>query len=215
MEGKKSFVLYADLINVVKKLPMEKQAELFMVILEYVNDMNPDPEDIIIQIAFEPVRLQLKRDLQKWGEIKEQRSKAGKLGGRPPSTEKAKKANALSDKQKKQDEAKKAVNVNVNVNDTVNGITNVNGNTNKQKEEIQDNLFVAVVENKRWIETMAMNHKTDIDLVKGHLRTFYFHCIAYDHWKTTESKVMQHFNNWVVKGNPIPQPKINSNFEGW
>jgi hypothetical protein len=90
----------------------------------------------------------------------------------------------------------------------------VNNSTN-EKEKIQDGVFVSVVRDRKWLETMAMNHKTDIDLVKGHLRKFYFHCIAYDHWKTTESKVKQHFNNWMIKGNPIPQPKGNSNFKGF
>ena len=86
----------------------------------------------MLEIAFEPIKNQLKRDLKKWENLKEKRSKAGKLGGRPKKTEnqtvenysneEAKKANAFFDKQV---EAKKAVNdtvndtVTVNVNDTV------------------------------------------------------------------------------------------------
>jgi len=78
-EGKKSFILYSDLLQTAKKLPKEKAGELFLTILEYVNDLNPDPEDVLIQIAFEPIKMQLKRDLEKWETQLEQRSRAGKI----------------------------------------------------------------------------------------------------------------------------------------
>lgn len=77
-EGKKSFILYADLIHTVSKLPKEKAGELFLHILEYVNDKNPTTDDLILQLAFEPVKLQLKRDLEKWDDIRDKRGKAGK-----------------------------------------------------------------------------------------------------------------------------------------
>ena len=44
-EDKKSFLLYADLIHTVKKLPKEKIGDLFLTILEYVNDTNPIVDD--------------------------------------------------------------------------------------------------------------------------------------------------------------------------
>lgn len=78
-EGKKSFILYADLIHTVSKLPKEKAGELFLHILEYVNDKNPTTDDLILQLAFEPVKLQLKRDLEKWDAIRGKRSDAGKV----------------------------------------------------------------------------------------------------------------------------------------
>lgn len=87
--------------------------------------------------------------------------------------------------------------------------------TESKKEEIQDDIFKQVSTSYRWLEVMAKNHSTDIDLVIEHLRTFYWHCIAYDYWKSTESKVKQHFNNWVNKGNPIPKKKKESDFIGY
>lgn len=128
MENKKSFILYADLIKVVEKLPDEIAGKLFKIVLRYVNDIEVCIDDILLEIAFEPIKNQLKRDLKKWENLKEKRSLAGKLGGRPKKTEnqsvenqqsgESKKPNAFFDKQT---EAKKAVNdtVNVNVNDTV------------------------------------------------------------------------------------------------
>ncbi len=79
-EDKKSFLLYADLIHTVKKLPKEKVGDLFITILEYVNDMNPMVDDIIVDIAFEPIKQQLKRDLRTWEKRIEKRSDNGSLG---------------------------------------------------------------------------------------------------------------------------------------
>jgi len=86
-ENKKSFILYSDLIFVVKKL-VEKDrenktnyaGELFLHILEYVNDKEPIAIDFIVEMAFEPIRQQLKRDLKEWSLIKEDRSNSGKIG---------------------------------------------------------------------------------------------------------------------------------------
>ncbi|ROI05480.1 hypothetical protein EGI16_03580 [Chryseobacterium sp. G0240] len=68
---KNGFLLYKDLIHTVQKLPKEKAGELFMHILSYVNDENPETDDLIIQLAFEPVKQKLKRDLKKYEETKE------------------------------------------------------------------------------------------------------------------------------------------------
>ena len=80
MENKKSFILYCDLIHLVEKLPNEKAGELFKHILRYVNDQNPETDDMLLQIAFEPIKQAMKRDLVKWDEKKEERSKSGLIG---------------------------------------------------------------------------------------------------------------------------------------
>lgn len=80
-ENKKSFVLYVDLKHTVSKLPDEIAGKLFKLILSYVNDENPpDPTDLILQIAFEPIKQQLKRDLKDWESERLSRSMAGKKG---------------------------------------------------------------------------------------------------------------------------------------
>jgi len=75
---KKSFVLYSDLIFTVSQLPNDKAGELFKHILMYVNDENPVTNDLIINISFEPIKQQLKRDLVKYECKKVQWSEAGK-----------------------------------------------------------------------------------------------------------------------------------------
>lgn len=123
-DNKKSFVLYADLISVVKKLVEADRVnktnyggELFLIILEYVNDLNPIPVDFIIELAFEPIKLQLKRDLVKWSEFREKQSVNGARGGRPKkdlvNIENPKNPSLIL-------ESQKSLNVNVSVNDNVN-----------------------------------------------------------------------------------------------
>jgi hypothetical protein len=77
-ENKKSFILYADISATVDNLPLEAKGALFQMIVDYVNDRNPSTEDLLLKVAFEPIKSKLKRDLVKWEEIKEKRSKAGK-----------------------------------------------------------------------------------------------------------------------------------------
>jgi len=132
--NKKSFILYADIKTTVDKLNNEYAGKLFKHILAYVNDENPETDDLLLEIAFEPIKRQFKRDLQKWEQIKSKRSEAGKLGGRPKKQKETNKANAFFEKQTK---AKKAVSVNVNVNDNV----SVNDSViNKEKKLKKENL---------------------------------------------------------------------------
>jgi hypothetical protein len=120
--GKKSFVLYCDLIHTIEKMPNDKAGELFKHILAYVNDLNPTTNDLIIELTFEPIKQQLKRDLEKWEtEIKPKRTESGRLGGiKSGEARRSKtKQNEANASNSKQNEANEAVNVSVNVNDNV------------------------------------------------------------------------------------------------
>ena len=59
-------------------MPNDKAGELFKHVLMYVNDQDPETDDLLVQIAFEPIKNQLKRDLKKWEQLREKRSQAGK-----------------------------------------------------------------------------------------------------------------------------------------
>ena len=67
---KKGFILYCDIIHTIEKLSDEQAGKLFKHILKYVNDQEPIAEDIITEIAFEPIKQTLKRDLQKYEDIR-------------------------------------------------------------------------------------------------------------------------------------------------
>ena len=67
-KGKNTFNLYADMIGVFEKLPDDKAGQLIKHIFKYVNDQDPETNDLILNIAFEPIKVKLKRDLVAWTE---------------------------------------------------------------------------------------------------------------------------------------------------
>jgi hypothetical protein len=82
-ENKRGFLLYTDLINTVEKLPNDTAGKLFKHILQYVNDMQPTSDELIVEIVFEPIKQSLKRDLEKYNRIVERNRANGLKGGRP------------------------------------------------------------------------------------------------------------------------------------
>ena len=134
-ENKKSFVLYTDSQGLINQLPDDIAGRLFKHIYAYVNDEDPITDELLLNIAFEPIKMQLKRDLIKWVDIKETKSNSGNLGNLKrynidlyekvlsnnitlkEAIELAKtRKNSHSDIVPSQDIAKLAVNDNVNVN---------------------------------------------------------------------------------------------------
>jgi hypothetical protein len=79
-KDKKSFILYSDAIHTVEKLSDTDAGQLLKHLLRYVNDQNPTTENPLVEIAFEPIKQQLKRDLVKFEDVKVKRSEAGKAG---------------------------------------------------------------------------------------------------------------------------------------
>ena len=110
-KDKKSFILYVDQKDLWNKLPDEIAGKLIKHIYAYVSDENPTSEDLMIEIAFEPIKQQLKRDLKLFEEKRVKRSEAGKEGA-------SKRWQPIANDGKRiNDIAKIAVNDNVNVND--------------------------------------------------------------------------------------------------
>ena len=76
-DNKKSVLLYCDLIHTVEKLDNETAGELFKHYLRYINDLTPKTDNVIVDIVFEPIKQNLKRDLKKWEDTLGKRSDAG------------------------------------------------------------------------------------------------------------------------------------------
>jgi hypothetical protein len=115
-KDKKSFILYVDQQGVFNQLPDEIAGKLIKHIFAYVNDENPISEDLILNIAFEPIKQCLKRDLSRWEQYIDKQSENGKKGGRPSKPKESQETQAFLDKPKKAD----SVSVSVSVNDSVN-----------------------------------------------------------------------------------------------
>jgi len=123
MEGKKSFVMYTDQREVFDELDDVTAGKLIKHIFAYVNDEDPIAEDLLLKVAFLPIKTQLKRDLKIWDQKKVQRAEAGRKGGLAKASNAsevlAKPSNATNEL------ANLAVNDNVNVNGNVNVISSI------------------------------------------------------------------------------------------
>jgi hypothetical protein len=50
-EEKRGFLLYSDIKYMVNALPDDKAGKLFKIILAYVNDLNPQIDDILLMVS--------------------------------------------------------------------------------------------------------------------------------------------------------------------
>lgn len=134
-DGKKSFVAYVDWQDTFKALPDDKAGQLIKFLFAYVNDENPETDDILINAVFANIKRQLKRDLHKWESTSEVRSEVGRLGGIKSG-----------EARRKQAEANEAIGLKVKQNEHVN--VNVNVNVKKKEEKTEfDYSFIS----KEWI----------------------------------------------------------------
>lgn len=152
-KDKKSFILYCDQQGLFNKLPDEIAGRLIKHIFAYVNDENPISSDLLLEIAFEPIKLQLKRDLRKYDDYIDKQRINGLKGGRPTKANETQKTQPFFDKPKKAD--------NVNVNDNDNE-TSKRGFVKPTIEELRDymnsidmvdvsNKFYDFYESKGWM----------------------------------------------------------------
>jgi hypothetical protein len=203
MEGKKSFVLYTDQREVFDELDDVTAGKLIKHIFAYVNDENPSTDDLLLKVAFLPIKTQLKRDLRIWDEKKQQRTEAGRKGGLA-------KASNASEVLAKPSNAKKDVAnlaVNVNVNGNVNDIYTETEKTLEVNEESHNEIFRQLWKSNIWLEGIAVKNKAKIPQVLDHLNEFRQECILKDELKVDEKDAKQHFINWIKRGNPIPEKK--------
>jgi len=168
-QGKKSFILYADLLEVVKEMPKEDAGELFEHILKYVNDQNPETINPLVKLAFIPIKQQLKRDLRKYEDYIEKQKVNGAKGGRPKKTQKTQ---AFISKPKKADT--------VNDNDT-----DIN------------NYIVEISKSDDYLNNFYRRYKLEKGAASKLLEEFKQHLAMNPTEHPHFSDFRKHFNNWM------------------
>lgn len=197
MEGKKSFLLYCDIIHTIDELTNNQAGELFKIILDYVNDKNPEIKDPLLKIAFTPIKLQLKRDLETWKGTCKKNAENGSKGGRPknpknpPLLKKTQKTQRLISKPKKAD------------NDTDNDTDKDNDTDNEILIKKHNEIFRKLWNSDKWIEPLCMKWKCSKKDFLAHLNGFRIDLIAKDQLKENEKDAKNHFVNWVNSENPV------------
>jgi hypothetical protein len=218
MEKKKSFVLYADMMESINHLSFEEKGILFDHILKFINGQDSKLEDRIILTAWKPIELQLKRDLEKWDKTLEQRSKAGKASAE------SRKANKHNSTKSTHVESVQRTSTNstdnVNVNDTVND--NDNENDFKKRELIQrvrlnNQVFFELKASDQWLEIVGMQFHRNKEDVLQHLGRFFHEIVSKEDYKTNTKDAKNHFINWIKKDNPITKyyPKSTRENNVW
>ena len=192
-ENKKSFVLYTDQKELFNKLPDEVAGKLIKMIYSYVSDENPNTEDILLQIAFEPIKAQLKRDLKDWEQKKTARSEAGKKG--MENRWKDNKA-ITKDNNVISDITKITVNVNDNVNDNDN-VTVININNKMPKAEDVGEL--AEIKIGAAIELLKITKQQDISPpeILAMWEVFKKQNCTGSKYYADHSAIESHFINWL------------------
>ena len=146
-EDKKGFILYADQKELFEQLPDDIAGKLIKHIFKYVNDENPTSEEMIINIAFTPIKQQLKRDLKKFEEKKVSRSEAGKAGA------KARWQTMANDGKRISSMAKMAV--------TVNDKVTVNVKDKENSNIYSENVFLSDVEYNSLLKKIGKEKTTE------------------------------------------------------
>lgn len=206
-EGKKSFVLYADLIGTVEKMPNDKAGELFKHVLMYVNDQDPETDDLLVQIAFEPIKNQLKRDLKKWEQLREKRSQAGKRSAEARKNKKEQNQQVLTSVESVEQTSTKST---VNVNDTVTVNVNVESKDSLfiKKEDVQHELMnSASFQESVFRQLNSLNIKTTPEQVVKLIPVFCEKLEIEEDLDKDFKEIKRHFLNWVKQ----EIPKINRN----
>ena len=207
-KDKKGFILYADLIKVVSKLPDETAGKLFKIILSYVNDLEVSIDDLLLEIAFEPIKNQLKRDLVKFEQVKSKRSDAGKRSAelRALKKEEQNPTNSTSV------ESVQQTSTNPTVTDTVNDTVTDTVITIEEKEDFfikassKYKIYAEqLYKDKVFIEALSRNQIKDPskDVCKNtihkYLKLFLSHLDEYKHVHDNKKQFSANFSNWLRK----------------
>ena len=140
-QDKKSFLLYCDQQGVFNQLPDAIAGKLIKHIFSFVNDENPICDDLLLTIAFEPIKQALKRDLRKYDKYVDKQSINGAKGGRP------KQVDETQITQRFLQEPKKADSVSVSVSDTV--------SDNKKQRDVFNKPSIVDIQN--YMTEIGMN----------------------------------------------------------
>jgi hypothetical protein len=233
-QDKKSFVAYADWKSVFDMLDFEEAGILVKHLFAYVNDEDPELEDRILKIAFEPIKQSLKRDLKKYETTKETKSNSGALGNLKRWNNDLycsflakeitlEKALEVAKHRKESQKVAEIANIAVTVSDSVNDNVSVTVSDSvillekETKEEIKK-VFISkneifgkeLLEGQVWIETVSMQNRITPEEVPKWIDDFNKKLITEIDTKISKKEYASHFSRWlpgeIIKAKKETQP---------
>lgn len=163
-ENKKGFLMYASYLELFEELDNESCGKLIKTIIRYVNDLNPEP-DPDIKGVFILIKQQLKRDLNKWDDIKAKRSIAGKASADSKKQQKATKSTSVESVEQTSTKSTVDVDVDVDVINSNNLSVNWMGLVSQFNEITGKNVRVISDEVKRKIKARLKEGYSKQDIV--------------------------------------------------
>jgi len=160
---KKSFLLYCDLKHTIDKLPDETAGKLLKLILDYANGDFNEPNDLLLQVVFEPIKQSLIRDLEKYDAKVIRNRENGSKGGRPSKEDNPQKPTGLINnplKAKKADSDSDSDSVSDNGNER----EIVKVKNNKEPKSISD--FVKLIESEKYLGIDVSLNATFINYIQ-------------------------------------------------
>lgn len=145
---KDSFILYTEQKEVIDKLTDEQAGKLIKAIYEYVETDKMPQLDSLLEIVIIPFKQNIDRNIDKWEQIKQKRSEAGKIGAEIKKQKQAKQANVNFAKSKETNQA-------VNVNENVNVNDNDNVNVKDKKIHFADYVTMTNAEYEKLVSTYS------------------------------------------------------------
>lgn len=223
-ENKKGVIVYADWIEHFETLEDEEAGQLIKHFFRYINDLNPECPNRIIQIAFNPIKSVLKRDLQKWENKKEKSSKNGKIGNLKKyhidlynkyltqeltlleceNIAKSRKA-SLPDSDPTKNVANLAVSVsdsvsvNVSVSDIKDNIPEIKNFGNDIIDFNSSHAEILKKESQSWLESVSMQQKIPIEEIKTKIDEFVLFLKTTTDQHKNKKAFITHFVNWLPK----------------
>ena len=185
---KKGFLLYTDIKIVLDDLPDDVAGKLFKYIVDYCSDLDPQTDDLLLRTAFNPIKAQLKRDLEKYERKRLQQSEAGK---RSAELRKQRTSTDVKDRS-----TNPTVNDNVNVSDSVNVKKDIYKRDSDSDilEWLNSEEYVM-----GFIRTLKMNKQLhrDKDQIRASTELFLNHLHQTDDlYKQKKAEYRRHFANW-------------------
>jgi hypothetical protein len=191
-ENKKSIIVYADWLELFETLTDDEAGKLIKHFFKYVNDQNPIAPDRLTELSFIPIKQSLKRDLIKWENTLEGRSRAGKASAEKRKQEKEAQQNpthSTSVDFVQHTSTNSTDSVSVSVSDSV--------TTSTQIIKFDDAVKICLFDDD-YSEDIERAYKIPRDKVRYALTDFQNHCkTTGDNQDKTLNQFKKHFTNWV------------------
>lgn len=202
-DNKNSIIVYADWIDKFEELEDDEAGRLIKHFFRYVNDLNPEYPDKLTKIAFIDIKNSLKRDLGKWEQTIEGRSKAGKASAEARRLLKMNEQNptkSTSVEFVQQTSTNPTVSVTDSVSVSVTESVNEKSNSNSSFKEILEKD-----ENK--IKDYAIEFKMTPEEVVQKLNEFYTRLEKISKYHPSLHEFTKHFYSWI----PVNKEKNGNN----